>query len=103
KIPVQTNDGTIDLSKIASVKEEISEQANFAWKNGNPDFLLLQISRADGYTQIDMAESIRAEVDQLNNEQNDGININEIAAQADYVSTAIDGVTSNILIGGLIA
>lgn len=101
--PIQTDDGIKKLSTFASVKEEVSEQANFAWKNGNPDFLLLQIERSDGFTQIDMADAIRAEVESIKKEHDNGIEINEIAAQADYVSNAIDGVTSNILIGGIIA
>src|SRR5690625_4210182 len=102
-IPIQTNEGIKRLSDIASVKEEVSEQTTVAWKNGNPDFLLLQIGRANGFTQIDMADAIRGEVKKIKTEHDTSIQINEIAAQADYVSSAIDGVTSNILIGGIIA
>lgn len=103
EIPIQTEEGIKKLSKFATVEEKTSEQTNFAWKNGNPDFLLLQIGRSDGFTQIEMADAIRAEVESIKKEHDNGINMNEIAAQADYVSNAIDGVTSNILIGGIIA
>ncbi len=102
-LPIQTTQGMKKLTNFATVKEEVSEQTNFAWKNGNPDFLLLQIGRSNGYTQIDMAEAIRAEVENIKRENDKGIQVSEIAAQADYVSNAIDGVTSNILIGGIIA
>lgn len=102
-LPIQTTQGMKKLTNFATVKEEVSEQTNFAWKNGNPDFLLLQIGRSNGYTQIDMAEAIRAEVENIKKENDKGIQVSEIAAQADYVSNAIDGVTSNILIGGIIA
>lgn len=102
-LPIQTTQGMKKLANFATVKEEVSEQTNFAWKNGNPDFLLLQIGRSNGYTQIDMAEAIRAEVENIKKENDNGIQVSEIAAQADYVSNAIDGVTSNILIGGIIA
>src|SRR5690625_1663697 len=91
------------LSDVASVEEKVSEQTNFAWKNGNPDFLLLQIGRSNGFTQIDMANAIRSEVANIKQDIDNGIKMSEIAAQADYVSNAIDGVTSNILIGGIIA
>src|SRR5699024_10814286 len=49
-----------------------------------------------------MSDAIRAEVESIKKEHDNGINMNEIAAQADYVSNAIDGVTSNILIGWII-
>src|SRR5690625_1124430 len=91
------------LSDVASVEEKVSEQTNYAWKNGNPDFLLLQIGRSNGFTQIDMANAIRSEVANIKQDIDNGIKMSEIAAQADYVSNAIDGVTSNILIGGIIA
>ena len=103
EIPIQTNEGMKKLSDLASVEEKISEQTNFAWKNGDPDFLLLQIGRANGFTQIDMADSIRTEVENIKKEHDNSIEISEIAAQADYVSNAIDGVVDNILIGGIIA
>lgn len=102
-IPIQTNEGVKELSTFATVKEKNSEQTNFAWKNGSPDFLLLQIGRANGYTQIDMADAIRAEVEKIKKEYDHNIKVSEIAAQADYVSNAIDGITSNIIIGGIIA
>src|SRR5690625_2752601 len=103
EIPIETNEGMKKITDVASVEEKVSEQSNFAWKNGDPDFLLLQIGRANGFTQIDMAEAIRSEVKEINKEFDNGITVNEIAAQADYVSNAIDGVMSNILIGGIIA
>ena len=103
EIPIPTNEGMKKLADFASVEEKISEQTNFAWKNGNPDFLLLQIGRANGFTQIDMANAIRSEVEDIKVEHDNGIKISEIAAQADYVSNAIDGVIDNILIGGIIA
>ncbi|MEI3604344.1 efflux RND transporter permease subunit [Pseudogracilibacillus sp. SE30717A] len=102
-IQIQTNEGMKKLLDFANVKEETSEQTNVAWKNGNPEFLLLQIGRSNGFTQIDMAEAIRAEVEKIEQEHDNHLQIEEIAAQADYVTSAIDGVTSNILIGGIIA
>src|SRR5699024_4550550 len=70
----------------------------------SPDFILVQIGRTNDVTQIDMAEAVRAEVDKIEQEGLPGeLRIEEIAAQADYVANEIDGVSGNILIGGLIA
>lgn len=102
-IPIQTNKGMKKLSDFATVKEEISDLTHIAWKNGDSEFLLLQIGRSTGFTQIDMAEAVRSEVEKIEQEHDSDLQIEEIAAQADYVSNAIDGVMSNILIGGIIA
>lgn len=102
-IPIQTGEGMKKLSDLASIKEEVSEQTNTAWKNGDPEFLVVQVGRANGFTQIDMTDAVRDEVKKIKKEYDNGIQLHEVAAQADYVSNAIDGVTSNILIGGIIA
>src|SRR5690625_4034121 len=103
EIPIESNEGMKKLSDLASVEEKVSEQTNFAWKYGKPDCLLLQIDRSNGVTQIDMANVIRSECEYIKQDNEKGIKMSEIAAQADYVSNAIDGMTSNILIVGIIA
>ncbi|HLQ97730.1 MAG TPA: efflux RND transporter permease subunit [Candidatus Dormibacteraeota bacterium] len=103
-IQIQTSEGLKSITDIADVKEETTEQPQLAWKNGNSDFILVQIGRTVDATQIDMAEAVRAEVEKIEQEGLPGnLKLEEIAAQADYVSNAIDGVSGNILIGGLIA
>jgi len=103
-IQVQTSEGFKPLTDIADVKEEMSEQTQLAWKNGNPDFILVQIGRTNSVTQIDMTEAVRSEIEKIKQEGLHGeLEIDEIAAQADYVSNAIDGVSGNIIIGGIIA
>src|SRR5699024_1277743 len=78
------------ITDIADVEEETSEQAQLAWKNGTPDFILVQIGRTNGATQIDMTEAVRAEDEAIKQEDlQDNLKIEEIAAQADYVSNAI--------------
>lgn len=103
-IQVQTSEGLKPLTDLADVKKETSEQTQIAWKNGDPDFILVQIGRTNDVTQIDMTEAVRAEIEKIKQEGLHGeLELDEIAAQADYVSNAIDGVSGNIIIGGIIA
>src|SRR5699024_12125660 len=67
------------------------------------DFLLLQVGRVDGVSQIDMAEACRGEIKEIESDVDTPAEIYEVGAQDDYVDEAIDGVTSNIIIGGIIA
>ncbi|WP_285615873.1 efflux RND transporter permease subunit [Pseudobacillus badius] len=96
--------GFVKLKEIADVSLHPQENSSFVWKNGTKDFILVQVGRTSDVTQIEMAEAVRAEIKTIKKEQLvKGFELNEIVAQADYVKESLDGVTANILIGGVIA
>ncbi|WP_234402369.1 efflux RND transporter permease subunit [Oceanobacillus damuensis] len=102
KIPTQA--GFIELDEIADISIQPMENASYVWKDGTKDFIFVQIGRTSDVTQIEMAEAIREEVQQIRDEGLvKGFELNELVAQADYVKESIDGVSSNILIGGILA
>jgi multidrug efflux pump subunit AcrB len=102
QIPAET--GFISLKDVAEVSVKPVENSSFVWKNGTKDFIFVQVGRVSDVTQIEMAEAIRAEVENIRDDgEIKGFELNEMVAQADYVKDSIDGVTSNILIGGAIA
>ncbi|QDP39318.1 efflux RND transporter permease subunit [Radiobacillus deserti] len=103
-IEIPSPSGMITLDKVADISLQPLESSSFVWKNGTKDFVFVQVGRAADVTQIEMADAIRAEIDHIRDENLlNGFELNEIVAQADYVQESIDGVTSNILIGGIIA
>ncbi|TXC78733.1 efflux RND transporter permease subunit [Metabacillus litoralis] len=103
-VQIATSTGFIKLKEIASVSMEPLESSSFVWKNGTKDFIFVRIGRVADVTQIEMAAAVREEIKNIEDE---GLikdfELNEMVAQADYVQESIDGVSSNILIGGLIA
>ncbi|WP_225435371.1 efflux RND transporter permease subunit [Bacillus aerolatus] len=102
KVPSQT--GFIELKDVADVSLQPLENSSFVWKNGTKDFIFVQVGRVSGVTQIEMAEAVRAEIENIRKENLvKGFELNEMVAQADYVKESINGVTNNILIGGIIA
>ncbi|MCJ8009102.1 efflux RND transporter permease subunit [Lederbergia wuyishanensis] len=103
-IKIPTSNGNILLKDIANVSVQPLESSSYVWKNGTKDFILVQVGRTSDVSQIQMADAIRAEVENIRKEHLiKGFEINEVVAQADYVKESIDGVTDNILIGGIIA
>ncbi|MCG3087234.1 efflux RND transporter permease subunit [Sporosarcina cyprini] len=104
KVEIPTATGNIPLGDIASISIEPLENASYVWKNGSKDLIFIQIGRANGATQLDMAKAVRAEVDKI---QEKGLvkdfELNEMVAQADFVQESIDGVADNILIGSIVA
>ncbi|MDZ5473985.1 efflux RND transporter permease subunit [Bacillus sp. 31A1R] len=102
KIPTQT--GYIELKEIADVSMKPLEASSNVWKNGSKEFIFVEVGRVSDATQIEMAEAVRAEIKKIRDEKLiQGFELNEMVAQADYVKESIDGVTSNIVIGGVIA
>ncbi|MGA9224905.1 MAG: efflux RND transporter permease subunit, partial [Mesobacillus sp.] len=102
KIPTQA--GFIKLADLAEVSLKPVESSSSVWKNGSKDFVFVQVGRVSDATQIEMAEAVRAEIKKIREDDLiKGFELNEMVAQADYVKESIDGLTSNILIGGGIA
>src|SRR5699024_7001682 len=80
------------------------ETSSYVWKDGIKDFIFVQVGRASDTTQIEMADAVREEVQQIRDEGLiDGFALNEVVGQADYVEESISVITQNILIGGIIA
>ncbi len=101
---VPTAQGVETLDTFADIKMQAAENTTSVWKDGSNEFLFVQIGRVSDVTQIEMAEAIRAEVQEIRSENLvKDFELNEIVAQADYVEDAISGVTDNILIGAIVA
>ncbi|MBP3950501.1 efflux RND transporter permease subunit [Bacillus suaedae] len=101
---VPTMDGVKQISELASVTEQVTENSSGVWKNGSRDFILVQVARVSDHTQVQMAEAVRSEIALIKKEGLvSNFELNEIVAQADYVSDSIDGVTQNVLLGGILA
>ncbi|MFC4022287.1 efflux RND transporter permease subunit [Oceanobacillus longus] len=104
KIKIPTQAGFIELNEIAEISINPVENASYVWKDGTKDFIFVQIGRTSDVTQIEMADAIREEVQKIRDEGLvEDFELNELVAQADYVKESIDGVSSNILIGGILA
>ncbi|MCP3028926.1 efflux RND transporter permease subunit [Halobacillus sp. A5] len=103
-IEIPAEEGFIELDELAEVSLQPTDSSSYVWKNGTSDFLFVEVGRVSEATQIEMADAVRAEVQDIRDEGLiDGFELNEMVAQADYVEESLDGVTSNIIIGGILA
>ncbi|MBB6453388.1 HAE1 family hydrophobic/amphiphilic exporter-1 [Salirhabdus euzebyi] len=103
-LPIPTINGNVNLDEIADITLEPVSKVSTIWKEGETDLILVEIGRVSDVTQIEMAKAVRAEVEEIRNENLvKGFHLNEIVAQSDYVESSIDGVQGNVLIGGIIA
>lgn len=100
---IATPEGIITLSDVAEVKMQPAESQANAWKNGK-ESIFIPVARNDDYTEVEMAEAVRKEIEAIEDEGLVGdFKIKELAAKGDFITTALDGVTLNVIIGGLIA
>ncbi|QGH33349.1 MMPL family transporter [Gracilibacillus salitolerans] len=103
-IPIQGQNEMIVLKDIAEVSLQPQESNSIVWKNGSKDFIMIQIGRVADVTQIEMAHAVRAEIKEIRDEGLiNGFELHEVVAQADYVEDSLNGVTANILIGGILS
>ncbi|OIJ21454.1 acriflavin resistance protein [Anaerobacillus alkalidiazotrophicus] len=103
-IEIPTVAGIKQLSKIAKVYEENNTTTSVGWNNGTREFIFVKIGRTSDVTQVEMAASVRKELEKINEEGlvNDFV-FEELVAQADYVTDTIEGVSTNVMLGGIIA
>lgn len=105
KLEIPTVEGSVLLEQLGTIELIPSEQSSLVWKNGSKDFIMVQVGRTTGTTQIDMSHAVLDEVEKMHDEGliGDNFELEYVVSQAEYVEDALNGITSNIMIGGLLA
>ncbi|MCT8139292.1 efflux RND transporter permease subunit [Anaerobacillus sp. CMMVII] len=92
------------VADVAKVYEDKNMASSVGWNNGTREFIFVQIGRVKDVTQVEMAAAVRREIEKIKEEGHViGFQFEELVAQADYVTNSIDGVSKNVVIGGVIA
>ncbi|RXJ00691.1 efflux RND transporter permease subunit [Anaerobacillus alkaliphilus] len=103
-IDILTPTGVNKIRDLANIYEDKTIASSIGWNNGTNEFIFVQIGRVKDVTQVEMAASVRKEIEKIRNEGLvNGFRFEELVAQADYVTNSIDGVSTNVVIGGIIA
>ncbi|OIJ20139.1 hypothetical protein BKP45_10150 [Anaerobacillus alkalidiazotrophicus] len=103
-LPIPTQTGIIKLKDIANVKIDSPETSSGSWKNGDPNYLSVQIARSGSATAVSLSDAVRAEVDKIYEEGLvNGFQFEELMSGGQFIQNSIDDVKRNVLIGGLLA
>lgn len=101
---ISTPDGPEALEEYASIEIAQADTTTTAWKNGEEDYVFLQIGRSDDVTEVEMTEAVRAEVEDMKAEGlPGGIELEEMLATADYINNDLRDIQTNVLYGGILA
>jgi multidrug efflux pump subunit AcrB len=104
QIELQSAIGMKKVGEVAKVYEEKNVDSSVGWNNGTRDFIFVQIGRVKEVTQVEMAAAVRNEIEKIKAEGFvKDFQFEELVAQADYVTNSINGVSNNVIIGGILA
>jgi HAE1 family hydrophobic/amphiphilic exporter-1 len=98
-------DGTpVRLGDVARVSLGLRDATGIAMSDDRPSMVLL-MSRESGTNVLEVTELVRARVDELDEElfRPEGMQIEVISDQVDYIEGALELVEQNLLIGALLA
>ncbi len=100
---IQTEQGTtIHVEDVADVLDTYKQEEQLTLVNGEPSLVLSIMKKTDGNT-VDVANLIRAGMDDVEEYLPDGVKLDVIIDTSEFVQMAVDSVISNILIGGAIS
>jgi len=91
----------IRLSDVANVYTSDDSDRSFTRVNGNPA-IMLSIQRQSEYPTADVANSVRARLDGLVND-NTGLGYAILMDQGEMIGVVIGSVSQNLIIGGILA
>ncbi|PSL43263.1 HAE1 family hydrophobic/amphiphilic exporter-1 [Salsuginibacillus halophilus] len=104
QVSMQTPEGVVALQDVADVEILPAENGAAAWKNGSSDVISLQIESAGDVGEIELTETVRAEMAQMHEEDYvSGFAFEELISTADFIQSSIDSIQQNVVIGGLLA
>lgn len=98
-------DGTpVLLGDVAKVRAGLRKREAVGMVNGKPSMALL-LFREAGYNVLEVTREIRAVVDELQERwlAPEGLDIRIVSDQVDYIEGALELVSDNLLLGGLLA
>ncbi|BAF60862.1 cation/multidrug efflux pump [Pelotomaculum thermopropionicum SI] len=103
KIRVSLGGGnSVALSDIASVEDSFKDANSYTFVNGRPS-LGIDIMKASGANTVQVAKSIRREIEDLNKTLPAGVKIDTVMDSSEFIRQSIDNVIEHGLLGGLFA
>ncbi|WP_142413340.1 efflux RND transporter permease subunit [Hathewaya massiliensis] len=101
KIPSPARGVNIELSEIASVKEDIKTKNVYSKVNGK-DSIGISIQKESNANTVKVSKAINEEIAKILTEEKD-VSIKNIYDQALFINHSIDSVKSNAVVGGILA
>lgn len=94
--------GTAQLSDVAEVKDTFKDVSVLSYVNGEPALVLSVLKQSDANT-VSVANAMYRAIDRVNESLPDGVQLSIVMDTSLFIKQSIDSVTSNMIVGGLVA
>ncbi|WP_110113512.1 efflux RND transporter permease subunit [Bacillus sp. CGMCC 1.16541] len=101
-LPIPTASGVISLENLGEIKETSADASQLSYLNGNPA-VGVSVLKQSGSNTVSVAKSIEKRLDSLKSQLPDDLKIDVIFDQSLFINQSIKAVSSNMLIGSLLA
>ncbi|TYR79508.1 efflux RND transporter permease subunit [Priestia megaterium] len=101
-LPIPTKSGVIKLENLASIDETFAEPGQLSYLNGK-EAVGISILKQSGSNTVSVTNNIKKELDALRDTLPEGVKINTIFDQSQFINQSIKAVSSNMVIGSILA
>jgi len=92
----------IFLPEVANIVDDVEERTSAALINENPG-LALDVVKQSGANTVEVADGVRAAVEQLNQELPPHIRLREVVDNSIFIRDSVEDVQVTLVIGGILA
>lgn len=93
---------TIMVEDVAEINDTSTERETIT-KVNQQEAVLLNIVKQSGSNTVEISDKVQEEVKALSSELEDGVKLIIVSDNSSFIRSALDGVTSSMIIGGIFA
>ncbi|WP_456275865.1 efflux RND transporter permease subunit [Bacillus sp. AK128] len=101
-LPVPTNQGILPLNQIVKIEESLKPHSQLSFLNGEPS-VGISILKQSGTNTVAVAKQIEERLDEIKGQLPEGMEIQTVFDQSKFINQSISAVTSNMIIGSILA
>ncbi|MFD1735322.1 efflux RND transporter permease subunit [Bacillus salitolerans] len=101
-LPIPTKEGIVPLKELVHIQETLKPVGQLSFLDGEPS-VGISILKQSGTNTVQVAEAIHREIESFHKNLPEGIEIKTVFDQSKFINQSISAVTSNMIIGSILA
>ncbi|WP_096155131.1 efflux RND transporter permease subunit [Bacillus sp. FJAT-45066] len=101
-LPIPTRNGVVPLEQLGDVRETLEPTTQLSYLNGEPA-VGMSILKQSGSNTVTVANNIDRKIEEIKKTLPDGVEIKTIFDQSDFIEKSIRAVTTNMIVGSILA
>ncbi|MDX5474641.1 MAG: efflux RND transporter permease subunit [Bacillaceae bacterium] len=101
-LPIPTRSGVVPLEQLGDVRETLEPTTQLSYLNGEPA-VGMSILKQSGSNTVTVANNIDRKIEEIKKTLPEGVEIKTIFDQSDFIEKSIRAVTTNMIVGSILA